>query len=102
MNYYECLGINKNSSKDEIKKAFRKLSLQYHPDRPNGNSDKFKQINEAYETLGDPQKKKMYDLIWRVSCAACMSNAILNCISAEISAPLEHSAYQMIPAEKHQ
>ena len=62
MNYYECLGINKNASKDEIKKAFRKLSLQYHPDRPNGNSDKFKQINEAYETLGDPQKKKMYDL----------------------------------------
>ena len=62
MSYYECLGINKNASKDEIKKAFRKLSLQYHPDRPNGNSDKFKQINEAYETLGDPQKKKMYDL----------------------------------------
>ena len=62
MNYYECLGINKNASKDEIKKAFRKLSLQHHPDRPNGNSEKFKQINEAYETLGDPQKKKMYDL----------------------------------------
>ena len=62
MNYYECLGINKNASKDEIKKAFRKLSLQHHPDRPNGNSEKFKQINEAYETLGDHQKKKMYDL----------------------------------------
>ena len=62
MTYYECLGIKKNASKDEIKKAFRKLSLQFHPDRPNGNSEKFKQINEAYETLSDPQKKRMYDL----------------------------------------
>jgi DnaJ-class molecular chaperone len=62
MNYYESLGINKNASKDEIKKSFRKLSLQHHPDRPNGNSEKFKEINEAYETLSDPQKKRMYDL----------------------------------------
>jgi DnaJ-class molecular chaperone len=62
MGYYELLGINKNASTDEIKKAYRKLSLQYHPDRPNGNADKFKQIGEAYETLSEPEKKRMYDM----------------------------------------
>lgn len=62
MGYYELLGIDKNASKDEIKKAYRKLSLQYHPDRPTGNSDKFKQIGEAYEILSDTEKKRMYDM----------------------------------------
>ena len=57
MDYYKILGVSDKSTKDEIKKAYRKLSLQYHPDRPNGNSDKFKQVNEAYETLSDNDKK---------------------------------------------
>ena len=58
MDYYKTLGINKNAGKDEIKKSYRKLSLEYHPDRPNGNAEKFKKVNEAYETLSDEQKKK--------------------------------------------
>jgi molecular chaperone DnaJ len=61
--YYEVLGVSKSSSQDDIKKAFRKLAMQYHPDR-NKASDaeaKFKEINEAYETLGDEKKRESYD-----------------------------------------
>lgn len=61
MSYYTTLGVSKTASHDEIKKAYRKLSLQYHPDRNSGNDDKFKTINEAYETLGDGDKKHIYD-----------------------------------------
>ena len=56
-NYYEILGINENSSQDEIKKAYRKLSKKYHPDVNPQGEEKFKEISEAYEHLGDPQKK---------------------------------------------
>lgn len=62
--YYEVLGLTKGASDDEIKKAFRKLALQYHPDRNSGDKDaeeKFKEINEAYQVLSDPQKKSQYD-----------------------------------------
>lgn len=59
--YYQILGIDKNASSEEIKKAFKKLALQYHPDRPGGNEAKFKEINEAYQVLGDPEKRKRYD-----------------------------------------
>jgi DnaJ family protein B protein 4 len=62
MNYYDCLGISKMASQDEIKKAFRKKSLLCHPDKPSGDAEKFKQINEAYQTLGDEQKKRIYDM----------------------------------------
>jgi molecular chaperone DnaJ len=61
--YYEVLGISKNASDDEIKRAFRTKAMQYHPDRnksPDAES-KFKEINEAYEVLKDPSKKSMYD-----------------------------------------
>lgn len=58
--FYKTLGINKNAKEEEIKKAFRKLSLLHHPDR-GGNGDKFKEINEAYQTLSDKQKKAEYD-----------------------------------------
>lgn len=62
--YYEILGIEKNASEEDIKKAFRKLALQYHPDRNPGNKsaeEKFKEINEAYQVLSDAQKRSQYD-----------------------------------------
>jgi DnaJ-class molecular chaperone len=59
--YYSILGVDKNASDDDIKKAYKKLSLKYHPDRPNGDTEKFKEINEAYETLSDPDKKSIHD-----------------------------------------
>ena len=62
-NYYELLGIAKNASQEEIKKSFRKLSLQYHPDKNPNSTEKFKEINEAYQTLGDPKKRSQYDML---------------------------------------
>jgi len=63
--YYKTLGVTENASDGEIKKAYRKLAMQYHPDRNSGNekwaNEKFKEINEAYGVLGDPQKRKQYD-----------------------------------------
>lgn len=63
--YYQLLGISKNASNAEIKKAYRKLAMQYHPDRNPGNetwaNEKFKEINEAYGVLGDPQGRRQYD-----------------------------------------
>ncbi|GIM28097.1 chaperone protein DnaJ [Clostridium polyendosporum] len=62
--YYEILGLEKGASDDEIKKAFRKLALKYHPDRNQDNKEaeeRFKEINEAYQVLSDPQKKAQYD-----------------------------------------
>jgi DnaJ-class molecular chaperone len=60
--YYETLGVTVKSSSDDIKKAYRKLSLKYHPDKNNGDSTMFKKINEAYQTLGTPDKKRMHDM----------------------------------------
>lgn len=61
--YYEVLGVNKSASEAEIKSAYRKLALQYHPDRNKdaGATEKFKEINAAYEVIGNPEKRKMYD-----------------------------------------
>ncbi len=59
--YYKSLGVGKGASKDEIKSAFRKLAHQYHPDKKDGNADKFKEINEAYSVLSDDAKRKQYD-----------------------------------------
>ena len=62
-NYYDILGISKNASESDIKSAFRKLSKKYHPDvnKEAGAEEKFKEINEAYSVLSDPEKKQMYD-----------------------------------------
>ncbi len=59
--YYEILGVGKDASADEIKKAYRRLAVQYHPDKDGGNEAKFKEINEAYEVLKDTEKRKRYD-----------------------------------------
>lgn len=59
--YYEVLGVTKSASADEIKRAYRKLALQHHPDRHGGDDTQFKEIGEAYEVLKDPQKKAAYD-----------------------------------------
>ena len=59
--YYQILGISKGSSKEEIKKAFRKLAHEHHPDKNGGNDAKFKEINEAYSVLSDDGKRSQYD-----------------------------------------
>ncbi len=64
IDYYKILGISKKSSTEEIKKAYRKLAIKYHPDKNPGNIEaerKFQEINEAYEILSDPKQRKMYD-----------------------------------------
>lgn len=59
--YYKILGIDKNASKEDVKKAFRKLAHQYHPDKKSGDEKKFKEINEAYAVLSDEKKRAEYD-----------------------------------------
>ena len=63
--YYEVLGVNKNASQDEIKKAYRELSKKYHPDLNPDNkeeaTEKFREVSEAYEVLKDDKKRQMYD-----------------------------------------
>ncbi len=61
--HYKTLGISKNATTEEIKKAYRKLALQYHPDRGGDKESekKFKEVNEAYQILSDPEKRKRYD-----------------------------------------
>ena len=62
--YYEVLGVNKGCDADDLKKAYRKLAMKYHPDRNSGDKNaevKFKEAKEAYEVLNDPQKRQVYD-----------------------------------------
>ena len=63
--YYSLLGIEKNASKEDIKKAFRKLAHKYHPDKKDGDEKKFKEVNEAYTILSDDKKRQEYDTYGR-------------------------------------
>ena len=64
--YYEILGVSRRASKDEIKKAYRRLAQKYHPDKNKGDDSKFKEINEAYSVLSDDKKRAEYDAYGRV------------------------------------
>ncbi|MFO8129438.1 MAG: J domain-containing protein [Bacteroidales bacterium] len=62
--YYKILGVDKNATQDDIKKAYRKMAMKYHPDKNPGNSvaeEKFKEVSEAYEIIGKPENRKKYD-----------------------------------------
>lgn len=60
-NYYEILGVSKDASQDEIKKAYRKLAVEYHPDKNPNGGEKFKEISAAYDIIGDEEKRRIYD-----------------------------------------
>jgi len=59
--YYQILGVPRNASQDDVKKAYRKLAHQFHPDKTAGNEDKFKEVSEAYQVLGDERRRAQYD-----------------------------------------
>ncbi len=68
-NYYKILGVGDNASADDIKRAYRKLAHQHHPDKPGGDETRFKEINEAYQVLSDADKRKQYDMLRRYGSA---------------------------------
>lgn len=65
--YYQILGVSHDANQNDIKKAFRKLAHEYHPDKQNGDEEKFKEINEAYQVLSNSQKRQQYDYGTRYS-----------------------------------
>jgi curved DNA-binding protein CbpA len=79
MDYYKLLGVSPDAEPEEIRRAYRKLSLQYHPDFNPGNqeaADRFRQITEAYETLSDPDKRRRYGQSAGVTLSSGASGAV--------------------------
>lgn len=74
VDYYSILGVSRGASQEEIKKAFRKLAHQHHPDKKHGDEAKFKEINEAYSILSDPEKRSQYDQFGRTANSQGGSN----------------------------
>ncbi|TSC73258.1 MAG: molecular chaperone DnaJ [Parcubacteria group bacterium Gr01-1014_70] len=72
--YYHVLGIPRNASLDDIKKAYRRLAHQFHPDKAGGNEEKFKEVNEAYQVLGNEQKRAQYDRFGSVGHSGSSGN----------------------------
>src|ERR1700681_3117643 len=71
--YYEVLGVTRDCTPEQLKTAYRKLAMQYHPDRNNGDKgaeDRFKEVGEAYSVLSDPQKRQRYDAFGHVADGA--------------------------------
>ena len=92
-NFYEVLGISENATEEEIKKAYRKLSLQYHPDRNSNDPEcvkKFQKIGEAYETLSDKQKRHEYDMT--------RNNPFLNTFGSNDNGAMFHNANDLFNA----
>uniref|UniRef100_A0A6C0BGM1 J domain-containing protein n=1 Tax=viral metagenome TaxID=1070528 RepID=A0A6C0BGM1_9ZZZZ len=79
IDYYEVLGIGPKSTEEEIRKAYKKLALKYHPDKFIGNENLFKNINEAYHVLNDPEKRRIYDGMRECNFDECLgSNGTFN------------------------
>lgn len=75
MDFHMTLGLTSDSSAEEIKKVYRKPAMQYHPDRNGGNprsEERLKEINEAYQILGDEEKRRRYDLQYRQPFESCV------------------------------
>jgi len=74
--YYQVLGVPRDTTEQQVKKAYRKLAMKYHPDRNPGNekwaNEKFKEVNEAFSVLGDPEKRRQYDRFGTVGAAGDM------------------------------
>ena len=92
--YYEILGLQKGASKDEVKKAFRKLASKYHPDKKTGDEAKFKEISEAYAVLSDDKKKAEYDAYGHAFQGAGASHAGAGGFGGFSWEDFQHAAHQ--------
>lgn len=92
VDYYKILGVKSNAPISEIKKAYRKLAVKHHPDKPNGNSKKFKQVSEAYDILRNPEKRNQYDMGFSIDLSEYeMSNNIFDNMFQEMRKEMKKS-----------